>query len=56
MFTLNRFTNINVHVYYNTVWGRPLQLLDSQFGLTCLKHNHYTMQLETVLRYMLHLS
>ena len=26
--------NINVHVYYSTVRGRPSQLLDSQFGLT----------------------
>ena len=26
------YLNINVHIYYNTVWGRPLQLLDSQFG------------------------
>ena len=30
-FAINR---LNVHVYYNTVWVRPLQLLDSQFGLT----------------------
>ena len=37
---INRFANINVHVYYNTVWGRPSQLLDSQFGPTCLERNH----------------
>ena len=28
------------HIYYNTVRGRPSQLLDSQFGLTCLERNH----------------
>ena len=33
-FAINRFANINVHVYYSTVRGRPSQLLDSQFGLT----------------------
>ena len=22
-FAINRFANINVHVYYSTVWGRP---------------------------------
>ena len=32
--TINRFANINVHVYYSTVRGRLSQLLDSQFGLT----------------------
>ena len=26
--------NINVRVYYNTLQGRSLQLLDLQFGLT----------------------
>ena len=33
-FAIKRFANINVHVYYSTVRGRPLQLLDSQFVLT----------------------
>ena len=33
-FAINRFANINVHVYYSTVRDRPSQLLDSQFGLT----------------------
>ena len=33
-FANNRFANINLHVYYNTVRGRQSQLLDSQFGLT----------------------
>ena len=33
-FAINRFANINMHVYYSTVRGRPSQLLDSQFGLT----------------------
>ena len=33
-FAIIRFANINVHVYYSTVQGRPSQLLDSQFGLT----------------------
>ena len=27
-FAINRFANMNVHVYYNTVWGQPSQLLD----------------------------
>ena len=27
-----------VHVYYNTVQGRPAQSLDSQFSLTWLEH------------------
>ena len=44
-FTINRFTNISVRIYYNTVRSQPSKLLDLQFGLTCLKHNHYTMQL-----------
>ena len=35
-FATNRFTNTNTRVYYNTVWGQPLQLLDSQIGPTCL--------------------
>ena len=30
----NRFANINLHVYYNTVRGQQSQLLDSEFGLT----------------------
>ena len=34
MFTINRFANKNVRVYYNMVLDRQLQLLDSQFGLT----------------------
>ena len=33
-FAINRFVNVNVHVYYRTVRGRLSQLLDSQFGLT----------------------
>ena len=37
---INRFANTNVRVYYNMVRGRPPQLLDSQFGLTCLERNH----------------
>ena len=28
------------------VRGCPLQLLDSQFGLTCLKRNHKTTKLK----------
>ena len=28
-FAINRFANINVCVYYNTVWGQQSQLLDS---------------------------
>ena len=31
-FAINRFANINMHVYYSTVRGRLSQLLDSQFG------------------------
>ena len=28
-FAINRFANINLHIYYSTVRGRPSQLLDS---------------------------
>ena len=27
MFAIKRFININIHIYYNMVQGRPLQLL-----------------------------
>ena len=52
VFAINRFANINVHVYYNTVWGRPSQLLDSQFGLDLprMQSLNYTIKnLPTVL-------
>ena len=39
-FTINRFAKHNMRIYYNTVQGRPAQLLDSQFSLICLEHNH----------------
>ena len=47
-FALNRFAKINLHVLYSMVWGQ--QLLDSQFGLTRVKHNHKTMHLKPILR------
>ena len=40
MFAINRFANVNMHDIHNTVEGRPSQLLDLLFDMTCLKHNH----------------
>ena len=45
--TINRFANINVHVYYSTVRGCPSQLLDSQFGqhdFTSTQSLNYTIK------------
>ena len=39
-FLYSQLSSINMPVYYKTVQGRPSQLLDSQFGLTCLKCIH----------------